>query len=295
MIKWNGQSETAKIESIVMKSPAKSWFGQAYTNRQWEKLNYPGKPNFEKALQEFNQLATIVESHVPNVYYLPEDDQTTLDSIYVHDPVLITSKGAILCSMGKKERKPEPAVIGEFLQNLGIPILGSIEPPGTLEGGDVVWFDDDTLAVGRGYRTNEEGIAQLRELTKSLVKEVIEVPLPHWNGPDECLHLTSMISPVDRDLAVVYSRMMVVPFRNLLLEKGFKLVEVPDDEYLNFASNVLALAPRQCVMIGGNRQTRKALEKEGATVYEYPGKDITVKGGGGPTCLTRPIYRKANK
>ncbi len=295
MITYNGQSETGEIQSILLKSPAKAWFGQEYTNLQWEKLNYPGKPNFEKALQEFNHLATIVESYVPEVYYLPEDYQTTLDSIYVHDPVLITSKGAILCNMGKEERKSEPAVIGEYLENLGIPIMGSIQPPGTLEGGDVVWFDDNTAAVGIGYRTNREGAAQLRELTKGLVKEIIEVPLPHWNGPGECLHLASMLSPVDRDLAVVYSRIMVIPFRNLLLEKGIKLVEIPDEEYGNFASNVLALAPRLCVMIGGSPRTRKALEKEGAAVYEYPGKDITVKGGGGPTCLTRPLNRKENK
>ncbi len=295
MITYNGQSETGKIQSILMKSPAKAWFGQEYTNQQWEKLNYPGKPNFEKALHEFNQLATIIESHVSEVYYLPEDDKNTLDSIYVHDPVLITSQGAILCNMGKKERRKEPETIGAFLENLGIPILGSIKPPGILEGGDVVWFDDNTAAVGIGYRTNREGIAQLRELTGEMVKEIIEVPLPHWNGPDECLHLTSMISPVDCDLAVVYSRMLAVPFRNLLLEKGFKLVEVPDEEYENFASNVLALAPRKCVMIGGSPRTRKALEEEGAAVYEYPGKDITVKGGGGPTCLTRPLYREENK
>ncbi len=294
MIKYNGQSETGQIQSILMKSPAKAWFGQEQTNRQWEMLNYPGKPNFEKALQEFNQLATIVESHVPEVYYLPEDDQTTLDSVYVNDPVLITKKGAVLCNMGKEERKSEPKVIGAYLENLGVPVLGSIEPPGILEGGDVVWFDDDTAAVGIGYRTNREGAAQLRELTKGLVKEIVEVPLPHWNGPSDCLHLASMLSPIDRDLAIVYSRMMAVPFRNLLLEKGFKLVEVPDEEYDNFASNVLALAPRLCVMIGGSTQTRKALEEEGAMVYEYPGKDITVKGGGGPTCLTRPIYREKN-
>ncbi len=294
MINFNGQSETGEIHSVLMKSPGKAWFGQGYTNQQWEKLNYPGKPNFEKALQEFNQLATIVESHVTKVFYLPEDDQTNLDSIYVHDPVLITSSGAILCNMRKKERKNEPAVVGDYLENLGIPILGTIKPPGLLEGGDVVWFDDQSVAVGVGYRTNKDGIAQLRELTKDLVKEIIEVPLPHWNGPDECLHLTSMVSPVDKDLAVVYSKMTVVPFRNLLLEKGFKLIEVPDSEYNNFGSNVLTLGPRKCVMIAGNPIIRAALEKEGALVYEYPGKDITVKGGGGPTCLTRPLYRKEN-
>jgi len=291
MIGYNGQSETGRIESILMKSPARAWLGQDNVNRQWQELHYPEKPDFEKTLLEYNQFAAIIEKHVPEVYYLPEDDITGLDSIYTHDPVLITKKGAILCNMGKKERKLEPQAIGTFFKKLGIPVLGVIEKPGTIEGGDVVWFDDNTAAVGLGYRTNKEGVDQLRKLTAGLVDEIIEVPLPHWNGSEECLHLMSLISPVDRNLAVVYSKLMAVPFRNLLLQKGIRLVEVPDEEYDTFGCNVLAIAPRVCVMIAGNTRTKSALEKEGATVYEYPGEDVSIKGGGGPTCLTRPILR----
>ena len=132
---------------------------------------------------------------------------------------------------------------------------------------------------------------QLRELTKDFVDQIIEVPLPHFNGADECLHLMSMISPLDSDLAVVYSRLMPVPFRNYLLERGMKLVEVPDEEYDSFACNVLAVAPRKCIMIAGNPRTREALQKEEAQVFEYPGEEVSLKGGGGPTCLTRPIFR----
>ncbi len=292
MISYNGQSETGKIETVLMKSPANAWFGQDYVNREWENLHYPEKPLFEKALHEYNQFAAVIEKHVPEAYYLPEDEKTALDSIYTHDPVLITRSGAILCRMGKKERENEPEAAGKFLEQLGIPILGSIKPPGKLEGGDVVWFDDGTAAVGLGYRTNKEGAAQLRELAGGLVKEIIEVPLPHWNGPEECLHLMSIISPVDQDLAVVYSRLMAVPFRDYLLGKGIKLIEVPDEEYDNFACNVLAIAPRLCIMIAGSPKTKAALEKEGATVYEYPGEDVSIKAGGGPTCLTRPLYRR---
>ncbi len=291
MLKFNGQSETGKIESVLMKSPAKAWMGQDFVNRQWQQLHYPSKPDFEKVLQEYNQFAAIIESNVRDVHYLPEDDRTGLDSIYTHDPVVITKKGAILCSMGKKERQGEPAAIADYLKELGIPILGEISEPGRIEGGDIVWFDDDTAAVGVGYRTNIEGIDQLRKITEGIVKEIVEVHLPHWNGPDECLHLMSMISPVDRDLAVIYSRQMPVTFRNLLIEKGIEFVEVPDEEYDNFACNVLALEPRKCVMVAGSPRTKTALEKAGATVFEYHGQDVSIKGGGGPTCLTRPLYR----
>ncbi len=292
MLKYSGLSETKKIKSVLMKSPARAWFGQESANREWQKLHYPEKPNFEKALYEYNQFAAIIESNVPEVYYLPEDDYTTLDSIYTHDPLIVTGKGAILCSMGKAERTKEPEMAGKFMEKIGVPILGKIEPPGKLEGGDVVWFEDQTAAVGIGYRTNKEGVEQLRDLTKGLVNEIIEVPLPHWNGPEECLHLMSMISPVDKDLAVVYSRMMAVPFREYLLEKGISLIEVPDEEYENFACNVLALEPRKCAMVAGSPQTRSALKNEGALVFEYPGEDVSIKGGGGPTCLTRAILRE---
>ncbi len=291
MAKYNGQSETRKIQSILMKKPETAWKSQDNVEKQWRQLHYPSLPDYKKVLEEYRIFANIIEDHVDEVHYLPDDNHTGLDSIYTHDPVLITKGGAILCNMGKEERKAEAAAIGRYLNKIGIPILGEIKAPGKIEGGDVVWLDDDTAAVGLGYRSNSEGVAQLRELTRGMVKEIVEVGLPHGNGPDECLHLMSMISPVDEDLAVVYSRLMVVPFRDLLLEKGIKFVEVPDDEYDNFACNVLALEPRKCVMISGNPKTKAALEQAGATVFEYPGEDVSIKGGGGPTCLTRPLLR----
>ncbi len=290
-MKYNGQSETGKIESILMKKPEAAWKNQQVVDEQWQQLNYPSAPDYQKVLEEYSQFKAIIEEQVKEIHYLPEDDSVGLDSIYTHDPVIITRKGAILCTMGKKEREPEPQAIGKYLESIGMPIIGKIEKPGKIEGGDIVWFEDDTVAVGVGYRTNREGIAQLRTLTAGLVKEVIEVPLPHGNGPCECLHLMSMISPVDRDLAVVYSPLMVVPFRDLLIEKGIKFVEVPAEEYDSFGCNVLALAPRKCLMIAGNPKTKAGLEQAGAVVYEYSGEDVSIKGGGGPTCLTRPLLR----
>ncbi len=291
MTQYNGQSETKKIKSILMKKPVTAWQSQDNVSKQWQQLHYPSEPDYRKVLEEYAKFAAIIEEHVPEVHYLPEDNQTSLDSIYTHDPVVITKVGAILCNMGKPERLKEAAAIGRYLESIDIPVIGEIKAPGKLEGGDIVWFDDDTVAVGLGYRTNSEGVAQLREMTRGMVKEIIEVPLPHGNGPDECLHLMSMISPVDSDLAVVYSRLMVVPFRELLIEKGIQFIEVPDEEYDTFACNVLALEPRVCVMIAGNPLTKAALEKAGATVFEYPGEDVSIKGGGGPTCLTRPLLR----
>jgi N-dimethylarginine dimethylaminohydrolase len=160
-----------------------------------------------------------------------------------------------------------------------------------MEGGDVVWLDDHTVAVGYGYRTDAEGILQLRTILGDLIDELIVVPLPHWRGPGDVLHLMSLVSPVDRDLAVVYSPLLPVAFRQRLVSRGFELIEVPDEEFETMGTNVLALGPRDCLMLAGNPRTRAALERAGARVLEYVGQDISVKGAGGPTCLTRPLAR----
>ena len=197
----------------------------------------------------------------------------------------------IICNMGKAERMNEPAAEKKAFEAAGIPVLGVITAPGTLEGGDVVWLDENTLAVGHTYRTNEQGIKQLKALLNPLGVQVITVSLPHYKGPADVFHLMSILSPVDSNLIVVYSPLMPIVFRDMLLQRGYELVEVPDGEFETMGCNVLALAPRECLMVDGNPETKKALEKAGCTVYVYKGAEISIKGGGGPTCLTRPIHR----
>jgi N-dimethylarginine dimethylaminohydrolase len=194
--------------------------------------------------------------------------------------------------MGKPQRAGEPAMHEATLRALGCTIIGAIEAPGQLEGGDVIWLDERTVAVGRSYRTNDSGIAQLRALLGDSIDELIIVPLPHWRGAGDVFHLMSIVSPVDRDLAVVYSPLMPIPFRERLLERGITLVEVPEEEFDTMGANVLAIAPRRCVMVAGNPITRARLEAAGAQVFEYEGSEISLKGGGGPTCLTRPLERR---
>ena len=194
--------------------------------------------------------------------------------------------------MGKEKRRTEPHAAGEFLHELGIPILGSITGEGRLEGGDVVWIDEYTLAVGLGDRTDEEGIRQLKDLTRDFVDEFMVVPLPRWKGPGDVLHLMSLISPIGHDLAVVYSRLLPAPFREWLLRRGIQLLEVPDSEFETMACNILAVSPRRCLMISGNPSTKRMLEDKGIEVFEYEGEEISRKGAGGPTCLTRPLLRE---
>ncbi len=280
------------IKRMLLKHPKDAFVSAANIAAQWKELNYLGAPDLAKALDEYEFFVSLLAKTIPELICLPPHARTGLDSVYVHDPVIVTERGAILGRMGKEQRQGEPTAIGEYLPQIGVPILGRISGSGRLEGGDVVWVDDRTLAVGRGYRTNAEGIRQLRDLTAEFVDEVVPVPLPHWNGPADVLHLMSFLSPIDDDLSLVYSHLMPVPFREWLLARGIKLVEVPDEEFETMACNVLAVAPRRCIMLDGNPCTRKLLEAEGVEVNVFRGDEICAKGAGGPTCLTRPILRE---
>jgi len=257
---------------------------------EWRELAFPAPPDFARAVEEWERFVELVTSGGAERVELPPASGVGLDSIYVRDASICTPHGMVLASMGKPQRRGEPEAQAEAFRAAGIAVLGAIEEPGHLEGGDLVWLDRSTVAVGRGYRTDDEGIRQLRALLGDGI-DVVVVPLVHWRGPGDVFHLMSILSPVDRDLAVVYSPLMPVPFREWLLGRGVELVEVPDSEFETMGANVLAIAPRRCVMLSGNPLTRTRLERAGAEVLEYEGREISLKGGGGPTCLTRPLAR----
>jgi len=285
-------SMVAKMESVIVKRPQEAFINQQNLADRWQAFNYTACPDYEKALLEFAQFERVLKGHVDKIHYLPRDEKAGLDSIYTHDPVKITRRGAILMNMGKPLRAAEPQVLQTWLARIGIPVLGKIEAPGCMEGGDVVWLNERTLAVGRGYRTNAEGIRQLRVLTAGMVDRFIEVPLPHADGAEACLHLMSLISLIDRDLAVVYARYLPVFFRQILMAMGIELIEVPDDEYARLGTNALALAPRRCLYPAGNPATLGSMTRAGAQVFTYPAEEISLKGTGGPTCLTCPVLRR---
>ena len=282
------------IRRALIKHPRDAYRNQVNVDHQYQQLNYCDVPDFKKSLVDYDTFAGLLESFGIEVHHLPDDESTSLDSIYTHDPCVVTNGGVILSIMGKKDRLSESAAMENYFQSINIPILGRIETPGTLEGGDVVWIDERTVAIGVGYRSNAEGIRQFGELLGNLVDEVISVSLPHWTGPGDCLHLMSNISPIDHDLYLVYSRLLPIPFRKYLLHRQIQLIEVPDEEYDSMGCNVLALAPRKVIMIEGNPITQKLLKSEGVEVHTYDGSEISIKGAGGPTCLTRPFFRSSS-
>jgi N-dimethylarginine dimethylaminohydrolase len=284
-------SEYLKLEKVYLKSAKEAFQSEEILKNEWKELNYLSKPVFSSALKEYENFESIFKQNDIEVYHFPLNKNVKMDSIYCRDASIITNFGVIICNMGKEGRINEPKVQLEEYQQKNQAILGQIKSPGTLEGGDVAWLDEKTLAVGYSYRTNEAGIIQLKELLEPKGISVLVVDLPHYRGKEDVFHLMSILSPVDKDLAVVYSPLMPIKFRNELLERGFQLIEVPEVEFDSMGCNVLAISPRECVMVEGNPITRGLLEKAGCRVTTYLGKEISVKGGGGPTCLTRPLVR----
>ena len=286
-----GQSDVGKLRRVAVKH-ARDAFGDAVAvDRQWRDLRYLARPDVTAAWAEYEHFLALLEAAGVDTLRLPPDDTVGLDSLYARDVSIVCDRGVILCNMGKPQRRTEPAAQEAAFRAAGIPIWGRIAGDGTVEGGDVCWIDERTLAVGRGYRTNDAGIRQLRELVRGCVDEVVVVPLPHWRGPEDVFHLMSIVSPIDRHLFLVYAPLIPVPFREALLARGIELVEVAEPEFQTLGCNVLALAPREVLMVTGNRETRARLERAGVTVREFAGREICLKGGGGPTCLTRPLTR----
>src|SRR6266487_2495864 len=176
-----------------------------------------------------------------------------VDATYVRDPGLVTGTGAVLFQMAKPARTAEPAHLGAALQAAGVPVTARLSGAARADGGDFIWLDERTVLAGRSYRTNAEGLRQMAAILAVEGAGLEPVDLPHDHGPGHVLHLMSLISPAAGDLAVVYP----------------------------------PLAPVALM------QTLAALEAAGCEVHGYDGSEISIKGDGGPTCLTAPIWRNA--
>ena len=214
-----------------------------------------------------------------------------VDATYIRDPGLVTQRGGVVFQMAKPARQDEPAHLGTALEAAGVPVVARLDGPARADGGDFVWLDPRTLIIGRSYRTNAAGVAQLRTIMAAEGVSVVSVDLPHDLGPEHVLHLMSFLSPVADDLAVVFPPLAPVALMETLADRGVRVVAVDADEYAAMACNVLAVRPGQVVMLAGTPRTRRALERHGCEVHCYDGSEISLKGDGGPTCLTQPLLR----
>tara|TARA_Y100001936_G_scaffold133397_1_gene130457 strand:+ start:158 stop:1048 length:891 start_codon:yes stop_codon:yes gene_type:complete len=285
-------SNVKPIKSVILKHPKDSFISKSNIDKLWQQLNFLEKPDFTKAIKEYEKLIEILEDHDIKIHFLPKDNITSLDSIYTHDPMFMTPEGAIIGNMGKKLRKQEPLAMKDYFIKHQFPILGEIKNKGTMEGGDVIWINKSTVAAGLTYRTNTDGLQQLENILAKINVKLIKVDLPHWEGPGNVLHLMSLISPLKSNLFLVYEKLIPVGFLNFLRSQNIKLLNIEESEYENLACNVLPLTEDKCIIVKGNNKTRAKIEQNNIETIEIEGNEICFKGSGGPTCLTRPISRK---
>ena len=282
MTRYGSQSMTGRLERVLVRPPL------AEDSEHWRAYGWRAAPDHAAAATEHEHLCEILESAGAEVV-VSRHDPGNPDAIYVYDPVLVGAEGAVLLRPGKEGRRGEPSAIAASLADADVPVATRLDEPVLAEGGDTVWLDERTLFVGIGYRTNPAAIPALADAFPGV--EVIAFDLPHWNGSDEVMHLMSFLSPLDGDLALVYPRIAPVRLLELLAERGIAIVEVPDDEFETQGPNVLALGPRHALALEGNPETRRRMERAGVDVVVYRGEEISRKGDGGPTCLTRPLLR----
>jgi N-dimethylarginine dimethylaminohydrolase len=254
----------------------------------WEEYGWRAEPEPAALLREHEQFCSILEDAGAAVV-LAEPLVDDPDAIYAYDPGLVTEQGAILMRPGKEGRRLEPDRVARDLEAAGVRVAGTVSEPDIAEGGDFIRLDERTLLAGRGYRTSADGIGAVSGLLPGVDVHVFD--LPHWHGESAVMHLLSLLSPLDTDLVVAYPPLLPVALAQLLDERGIAIVPVPDEEFASMGTNVLALAPRVALALNGNPVTRARLTSAGVEVLVYEGKELSLKGDGGPTCLTMPLLR----
>lgn len=280
-----------RLQRVLVCSPRTAGWDQPRRVNTWSELGFHHAPDFEKAQKQHAALVSELETAGAELIELPAGNDLSLDAAYAHDASLPTDFGLILMRPGKENRAAEAQHHGAFSEKQGIPILGTIQSPGTTEAGDIIWLDASTLLIGHGYRTNAAGIEQMRALLAPKGVQVLSAPLPYGPGPTACLHLMSLISLLDEQTAVADLPWLAVETVELLKARGFKFIQIDDSERDTLACNVLALGANRLLAIEENHKTNDRLRRAGFDVRAFPGSELCINGSGGPTCLTRPLLR----
>ena len=280
---FGGQTQVASLRRVLVRAPGSVDLGR------WREFGWLAEPEPALAAEQHDVFCGILADAGAEVLFASSDVAGDPDAVYVCDPAIMSDRGAMVLRPGKVGRRVESRAIAEDLTSVGVPVAFEMAEPATAEGGDTMWLDERTLLVGRSYRSNDAGIQAIREALPGV--EVLAFDLPRLRGPDACLHLLSLLSPLADDLVVAYVPLMPIRLLELLAEREIEIVEVPEDEFESMGPNVLALAPRVALAVDGNPETKRRMERAGVEVIVYEGSDISHKGEGGPTCLTRSLLR----
>jgi N-dimethylarginine dimethylaminohydrolase len=288
---FNGHSMTAPLLRVLVCSPRTAGWNDPVRLTHWQALGFHHAPDFAIAQSQHETLCRELQAAGAEIIQLPPAAELSLDAVYTHDPSLTTDYGLIAMHPGKPNRIAEAAHHTAFCETLPIPTLGAITSPGATEAGDILWLDSKTLLIGNGYRTNADGIRQMRDLLAPRGVQVLSAPLPYGPGPSACLHLMSLISLLDGRTAIVDLPWLAVETVELLKSRGCNFIEIDPSERDTLACNILALGNNRLLAIEENMKTNARLRQAGFDVRTFPGSELCINGSGGPTCLTRPLFR----
>jgi len=282
-------SMAGTLQRVGLRSPG------AIRRADHQRWHYAKPIDADALADQYSSFADILSAHGTEIVWFDDDDDDDLaDSIFTYDPSFVIPAGAIVLRPGKALRAGEADLHAAFYASNGIPIIGTIEAPGTVEGGDMFWLDHSTIAIGRTFRTNQSGIDQLTDILSPHGVELAVYDLPYHQGPDACLHLMSVVSTLDHDLALVHLPLLPAALYDRMVEMGYTLLAAPPEEFdasLGLNLNVLATGPRRVIAVDGFPGTVALMREADCDVTVFAADELCIPCEGGPTCMTRPLLR----
>lgn len=237
----------------------------------------------EKMLYEHAQVVQAYHDAGIATEFLAPDAKRP-NSVFARDFGGCVKEGCILGRFREPLRYEEHTDYAAKMKELGIPAIVEVKE-GLFEGGDFMFLNEKTIALGMFARTDAKGFAEIQAGLAPYGYEVIPVP-----GPAAYLHLDMCFNLVDDHLAVGYIDGLPNEFRTRLAKMGIEVIPVPEEAIFAHGCNLQALGNHRVLSLARNANVNEELEKRGMTVIELPVTEI-LKAGGGPHCMTFPLER----
>lgn len=282
----NVRSDIGSLERVLVHEPG-SEFKTVADPDAW---SWDGLPRQEKAADEHEAVVDALEDNGVTVHHLEYARDDLAESLFVRDVGFAIEGGVVVGKMVGSTRRGEERQFTERIVDLGTPIYHSVHGDGGFEAGNMVWIDEETVAVGRSRTTNAEGIRQIRTVLEAYDVDVVEVPIFGSTESTGQTHLALVFGMVDHDLALVYPQAVPTEFREFLHNRGIETVDVPMREQRNRGTSVIVVEPGHVLVPTGNPTVAAELRRRGIEITELSIKEIK-KTGGGLKGLILPLER----
>jgi N-dimethylarginine dimethylaminohydrolase len=282
--KWSVFSEVGKLKVVLLRRPGKEI--EAVKNpKDWR---WKAVMDSVKACEQHDAMAEVYRSCGADVFYVEEQREDRPNAIYMRDNVLGTPEGAIICRQATAFRRGEEQAVALSVSKIGCPVIRTISGKGIFEGACGLWIDRETIILGTGVRSNEEGVRQVEDVLRAMgVVNILRFQIP-WGHA----HLDGLMNPVDKKKILIFPWQVPYDVVDALIRMGFKIIEAPSLEEVKqgFAINLVALEPGRVLAAKGNPKTKAVLEHNGIEVLEVE-VDELMKGFGSLHCMTAPLAR----